>query len=156
MVSDRVPEIDVVLRVQALARSMSARVMAELDVDDVRESDGYVFQHLVPGPQPVSVLADRLAVSQQAASKAVADLERRGLVERQVDPDDARVRLVALSERGWQAVEGARAARQAIVAELAAVLGPQRWKRFERDLAEVLGHVGGLDVLLTRRLRAPD
>lgn len=150
------PAVDLVLQIQALARQLSRRTMAELGLDDVRESDGYVFQHLVPGPLPVSVLAERLGVSQQAGSKAVADLERRGLVERTADPDDARVRQVVLSARGWAAVEGARRVRAELVAEVERVLGPTRRRRFERDLAEVLDHLGGLDVLLSRRLRAPD
>lgn len=130
--------------------------MQELELDGVRESDGYVFQHLVPGPIPVTNLAERLGVTQQAASKAVADLERRGLLVRQPDPEDGRVRLVALSDRGWRAVEGARAARQAMAAEVVALLGADRSERFQHDLADVLDHFGGLEVLLTRRLRAPE
>ena len=41
----------------------------------------------------IGALAERLEVTQQAASKSVADLERRGYVERTPDPDDARARL---------------------------------------------------------------
>lgn len=147
--------IDVVLLVQALARLMSERTMEDLGVDGVRENDGYVFQHLVPGPLPVSQLAERLGVTQQAASKAVLDLERRDLVAREPYGDDARVRLVALTERGWAAIEGARTARRAMSEEVAEVLGAQGAKRFARDLTAVLERFGGVQALMGRRLRPP-
>ena len=67
---------------------------------DLRFADGVVFQHLVPGPIAIGALAERLGVTQQAASKAVADLERRGYVERAAGAADGRVRHVSLTARG--------------------------------------------------------
>jgi hypothetical protein len=55
---------------------------------------------LMPWPRTIGSLAERLGVSQQAASKAVADLERRGCVRREADPADGRARRVALTARG--------------------------------------------------------
>lgn len=49
-----------------------------------------VFQHVLAGPLSISALAERMGVAQQAASKAVADLERRGLLRRAPDPAEAR------------------------------------------------------------------
>ncbi|MEI8409547.1 MULTISPECIES: helix-turn-helix domain-containing protein [unclassified Kribbella] len=37
-----------------------------------------MYQHLVGGPVTISTLAELLGVTQQAASKTVADLEKRG------------------------------------------------------------------------------
>ena len=56
---------------------------------DLRFGDGVIFQHLVENDLTVTDLADRMQVSQQAASKAVADLRARGWVRQQVDPMDA-------------------------------------------------------------------
>lgn len=61
-------------------------------VDSRAPLPGYVFQHLSLGPLPVTELAGRLAITQQATSKAVADMETRGLVRRVNDPGDARGR----------------------------------------------------------------
>jgi DNA-binding MarR family transcriptional regulator len=69
-----------------------------------------VFQHLVPGPVPVSALAGALGVSQQAASKSVIELERMGYVRRQ-GTADRRVRVVELTDRGEAAVREARRLR---------------------------------------------
>jgi DNA-binding transcriptional LysR family regulator len=41
-------------------------------------ADGVVLQHLVPGPQTIGEPAERLGVSQQAASKSIAVLEALG------------------------------------------------------------------------------
>ena len=90
---------------------------------DLRFADGVVFQHLVAGPRTIGALAERLGVSQQAASKAVADLERRGYVRREADPGDGRARLVALTARGDAAIEAGRRHRAAVEAELAAGSG---------------------------------
>ena len=65
----------------AMADEVQRRIAAD-GMDDLRFADGVVFQHLVPGPLAIGALGERMGVSQQAASKAVADLERRGYVER--------------------------------------------------------------------------
>ena len=55
--------------------------------------------------------------------------KRLGYVERAPSPEDARVRLLALSGRGRAAVEASRAARAALNAELVAALGTRKWRR---------------------------
>src|SRR3712207_1474111 len=65
--------------------AMADAVQQRLATDgfaDARFADGVVFQHLVGGSLAVGALAERLGVTQQGASKAVADLERRGYVRR--------------------------------------------------------------------------
>ncbi len=100
-------ELDVVLAALFAGLALNEQVTARLHAagfDDVRFSHGFVFQHLVPGPLPVGELARRMEVSQQAASKAAAELERLGYLERTPDPADARVRRLGLSARGRAAV----------------------------------------------------
>jgi DNA-binding MarR family transcriptional regulator len=138
----------------ALADAIQARLAAD-GFDDLRFADGVVFQHLVPGPITIGALAERLGVSQQAASKSVADLERRGHVRRSHDPADARARLVALTERGVAAVEGGRHHRAAVVAELAARLGPRRVETARRVLVDVVRELGGEGAVRGRRGRPP-
>ena len=122
---------------------------------DLRFSDGFVFQHLVEGPATIGVLAERLEVTQQAASKSVADLERRGYVARTPDPADARARLVALTERGRGAIEGGRRHRAALGAELGEKLGPRRVEAAGRLLDDVVAVLGADAAVRGRRVRAP-
>jgi DNA-binding MarR family transcriptional regulator len=137
----------------ALADELQRRLAAD-GHGDLRFADGFVFQHLVGGPLPVGALAERLGVTQQAASKSAADLERRGYVARTADPADARARLVALTDRGRAAIEGARRHRAAIEDALAERLGPRRVEAARRVLVETIGELGD-DTVRARRVRAP-
>lgn len=149
------PRFDVVVLLQALTRLAAEQVLLDLADHDVRESDGYVFQHLVGGPRAVTELAGLLGISQQAASKAVVDLERRGHVERLAHPDDARVRLVGLTTSGAAAVEAGRRARAALVDRFVSVLGERRLRQLAGDLETCIDTLGGMDALRGRRLRPP-
>jgi DNA-binding MarR family transcriptional regulator len=138
----------------AMADEIQRRLAAD-GLADLRFADGFVFQHLVEGPVTIGALAERLEVTQQAASKSVADLERRGYVERSEDPADARVRLVGLTERGWAAIEGARRHRAALVAELGERIGPRRMEAANRLLEDVVADLGADAAVRGRRVRAP-
>jgi DNA-binding MarR family transcriptional regulator len=138
----------------ALADELQRRLAAD-GMGDVRFADGLVFQHLVGGPMTIGALAERLEVSQQAVSKSVADLERRGYVERRPDPDDARARRVALTVRGEAAIAGGRRHRAAIEAELAGRLGPRRVESARRVLIDVIRDLGADAAIRRRRVRPP-
>lgn len=147
---------DLVLLVQACAAAFGDRVLAHVRSeagDSVRFSDGYVFQHLVHGPLSVTELASQLGVSQQAASKQAADLELRGLVERRMDPNDGRAKLVDLSDLGWRAVEAGRVARGDVQADITAMLGPGVAVSMMKSLRRISDHVGALEQMGHRRLR---
>lgn len=113
----------------------------------------YVFQHLLSGPKTIGELADLLGVTQQGASKSVAELERLGYVARQVAEGDLRVRQVHLTERGQAAIDAGRAARADVRADLEELLGARGLAVFLRALRRVAEHTGGLETLTTRRLR---
>jgi DNA-binding MarR family transcriptional regulator len=138
--------------------ALAGEVQRRLEADghgDLRFADGFVFQHLMGGPLPVTALARRLGVSQQAASKTVADLERRGYVARAPDPADARARLVALTPRAEDAIESARRHRAAIAEDLARRLGSRRVEAARRVLVDVVSALGGEAAILARQVRAP-
>lgn len=138
----------------ALADEVQRRIAAD-GLDDLRFADGVVFQHLVRGPRTIGSLAERLGVTQQGASKAVADLERRGYVRREADPDDGRARRVALTARGEQAIDAGRRHRAAVEAELAAKLGHRRVESARRTLVDALETFGGSAAVRGRRVRPP-
>ena len=136
-------QLDVVLAALFAGLALNERVaerIREGGFPDVRFSHGFVFQHLVPGPLPIGELARRMGVSQQAASKSAAELERLGYVERVADPADARVRQVALS------------ARARVAAELEESLGPRRTATLRRALLDTLETAGGVEAVRARRV----
>jgi DNA-binding MarR family transcriptional regulator len=149
------PELDPALLIEVCAQLLAIRTLDGLIASGcagLRYSDGFVFQHLVPGPLPVTDLAKRLKVTQQGASKTVVDLERRGYVERVQAQHDDRVRLVTLTDLGWKAVHGARHAREALTKDLRSMLGVEAAEEFSRSLRTLTERLGGFDALRERRL----
>jgi DNA-binding MarR family transcriptional regulator len=122
---------------------------------DLRESHGFLIQHLLRGPHSVSELSGLLGVSQQAASKTVAELAAAGYLESSPGAD-ARVRLVQLSERGHESVLCARKLREKLERRLHKLLGAKRTEQAQRALADVLAELGGVEAVKQRRLPPPD
>lgn len=127
--------------------------LADRGHPDLRTSHGYLFQHLIDGPITIGELAERMAVTQQAASKATAELADLGYVERSADPADGRVRRVGLAPRGHAAVAATRAVRADMVAEIAERIGAGRVDAARRTLLDTLAAVGGMPAVRTRRVR---
>ena len=138
----------------AMAEEVERRV-AKAGFDDARFSHGFVFQHLLREPLTVGALASAMGVTQQRASKAASELEALGYVRREVEPGDARVRRLVLTERGHGAVAAARAARAAVVIELRDRLGARRVSAAEQLLRDALVELGAQDVVRARRVRLP-
>jgi DNA-binding MarR family transcriptional regulator len=96
------------VRREDVASGMSAPQLSALSV--------LVFQ----GPQTMTALAAAEQVRLPTMSKLVADLERRGLVERASDRSDRRVSRISASRKGRSLLEEGRKRRLArLVAALA-------------------------------------
>jgi DNA-binding MarR family transcriptional regulator len=116
---------DIVLAALLAARAMDDEIARRLTRDgyDMRSSDRAVFPLLMNGTVTASVLAKSLGITQQATSKALADLELRGYVERDRRPQDARTRPRRLSIEGRRLVHADRDHRALLHNELAIHLG---------------------------------
>ncbi|MBO0812099.1 MAG: winged helix-turn-helix transcriptional regulator [Microlunatus sp.] len=97
------------------ARSLSARIAGQIHPD--LDAPGYALLATIvdldPDDQGVRAVdvAHRTKLHKSTLSRSIADLERLGLVARVRDPNDARARLVTLTERGRTAVERSRLGR---------------------------------------------
>lgn len=72
------------------------------------------------GPLTQTRLAQRLGLGRAATGSVIDSLEKRGLVERQPDPDDRRVWLVTVTRSGKELVEQVNASDQVLRSELRA------------------------------------
>ena len=131
------------------------RRLAGQGFGELRFNDGVVIQHVLAGPLSISALAERMGVTQQAASKAVADLERRGLLSRETHPGDARTKLLHLTEHAVAAVEATRVLRQELQDELLGEFGAERVEDAQALLATVITRFGAGDAVRGRRVRPP-
>jgi DNA-binding MarR family transcriptional regulator len=129
--------------------------MRDAGFGDVRESHGYLIQHLLRGPHSVGELASLLGVTQQAVSKSVSELSTGGYLESAPSPD-ARVRLVQLSARGHACVQCSRKLREKLERRLAKLLGAQQVSEAQRLLAAALAVLGGADAVRQRRVPPPE
>jgi DNA-binding MarR family transcriptional regulator len=101
----------------ALLRQTTQALVAEL-VERLKAA-GYsdftgayppLLENLDPNGTRLTVLAARAGMTHQSMSELVQTLERRGYLERRLDPSDHRARLVRLTPRGKRMV--ARAIRE--------------------------------------------
>jgi DNA-binding MarR family transcriptional regulator len=125
---------------------------------EMRVSHGYVIQHLVEESAPVArtgtELARRMGVTQQAASKAVSELARLGVVEVS-RAADRRAKEIRLTAQGWKGVQCARSSRSRIEAKLANRVGKQGYDKAREVLQACMKVVGGIERIRSRRVRQP-
>jgi DNA-binding MarR family transcriptional regulator len=91
----------------------------------LRESHGFLIQHAIDSDRSVTELAHRMGVTQQAASKAVAELAGLGYLDVSSGVD-RRAKRVSLSHRGWQAIHAWRRGRLRLESRLKTVVGAHR------------------------------
>jgi len=130
------------------------RRMRAAGFHELRESHGYVIQHLIEGQRSVTELARRMEVTQQAASKVVAELVRLGVLDI-LPAQDRRSKKVRLSDRGWNAVRLGRRIRAQIARRLIKAAGPRAYENAREILSGCLEALGGFGRVRTRRIRPP-
>lgn len=138
--------------VGSLANTWVLEELKRAGFQGVRQSHGYLIQHLIEGPRSVGELASLLGVSQQAVSKSVAELEDSGVIQ-SVASDDARVRRVRLSSEGERSVKLARNLRRKLERRLERRCGSAELEIARKVLVQALEELGGTEAVKKRRIR---
>src|ERR687890_865644 len=94
---------------------------------------------VIDGLRP-SELAARNQLSKQTINDLLKDLEKRGYLERTLDPTDGRARIVRLTERGWNLTQVISDMSFATEREWAQVIGESRFDEFRSTLSELVAH----------------
>lgn len=124
----------------------AARLLNERAIGRARERTGKplrvshttLLPHLDLEGTRLTVLAERLGVSKQAAGQLVDELEDMGFVERTPDPADARAKLVRFSKRGQKSLFQGLAVLGELEAELREIAGAARLQIVHDVLAAVV------------------
>ena len=124
---------------RALVDGISAGVRAR-GFADVRPAHGFAFSRLSAGGATITQLAEHLDVTRQAAAQLVDELLAKGYVQRQPHPEDARARLITLTDKGWAAVRAAEAAIADTIRPWAAAVGERRLCALREDLLRIAPH----------------
>lgn len=151
--------LDLVTLATLSGDAATRHLLKRLDADGhagIRASHGYVFQRLLAGQPTIGELAASLGITQQGASKHVADLERLGLAERIPDAGDNRARRVRLTPAGRRAIDAARTARAELERELDRRFGPDDVATARRVLAGLLDATGETPRVRARAVPIPE
>jgi DNA-binding MarR family transcriptional regulator len=161
MVVDSTAEVEPRLDLGYLALFLGTRVnelvknrMHARGFTGIRESHGYVIQHLIERERSITELARRMDVSQQAASKAVAELVKMGAVEMDQGAD-RRVKTVRLSSMGWESVQEARKIRRELEKRLIRIAGAENYESARSVLSTCLEALEGMEKVRSRRIIQP-
>ena len=130
--------------------------LAEAGFAGVKPSHGYVIQRLIDGQPTIGELGESLGISQQGASKQVADLERLGYVERVTAARDQRIRTVRLTPPGRAMLAAARAARADLEQEVSDQLGADNVAATKLVLSAMLGLTDLSGRIQTRSVPLPE
>ena len=121
---------------RALVDGIDAGVRAR-GFTDLRPAHGFAFALLAAGGATVADLARHLDVTKQAVSQMVDDLVAKGYVERRPHPEDARARLLVLTERGWACTRAADEAAEETLRPWAEAIGGERVAALRADLGRI-------------------
>ena len=107
----------------------------------------------IDGLRP-SELAARNQLSRQTINDLLSDLEKRGYLERTLDPTDGRARIVRLTERGWNLQQVISDMSFATESEWAQVIGETRYGEFRSTLYELVAYILAAEEAIVRKENA--
>jgi DNA-binding MarR family transcriptional regulator len=131
--------------------------MATAGFDDVREGHGCVFGFIdLEHGSRLTDLADRSGLTKQAVGEAVAELERKGYLERVPDPEDGRAKIIKLTPRGVDAALTGRRLFAEIENDWAERYGEERVADLRACAEEIAaGYLGAAGQRLTGATASP-
>jgi DNA-binding MarR family transcriptional regulator len=151
-------EPDLAILIVGAGRVVADRLnaaIARAGIDDMRTPFGYVIRALAGGDRTLTEVADLLGVSKQAAIKVVDEMEARGFLARHPDPDDRRVKVLRLTDKGIKVRRTALAASRRMERELRRDLGDRAVDGLRHVLGELLAGHSALEDAQAGRSRAP-
>jgi DNA-binding MarR family transcriptional regulator len=131
---DALPATAARLRVALVRLTRALRQRANAGNDLTATVLGALGTIEVRGPITLGELAAAEDVQPPTMTRVVGRLEERGLVRRDVDPDDRRVSRVQLTETGRALIAQSRTRRDAFLAQRLAGLGPEELAAIEAAL----------------------
>jgi len=129
----------------SLLSAAGQRLSAELDAalreagfTDLRAAHAPVFMAIDADGTRVTDLAQRSAMSKQAMGELIRYLDAHGYVEVAPDPGDGRAKRVALTGRGWAAVDLGERVISEYDRWLAAAVGADQVARLRETLYRIV------------------
>lgn len=126
-----------------LATLIYTSVVSGTSFKDLRPSHGNVMEQLeLEDGLRLTALAARAGMTAQSMGELVDDLESKGYLERQADPNDRRAKLIYLTAHGRENARVARQATAKVEASLTELLGKQRYHDLRDTLRDIIAARG--------------
>jgi DNA-binding MarR family transcriptional regulator len=125
------------LATRQLADELHGKLVAA-GVTDHRDSWNNVMPHIPPAGIRLTDLAARAGMTKQAMAELVAEIERRGYLQRTADPADRRAKIIEFTATGWSLVNAALPALGELEAEITSQLGEPAVGQLRSTLLEIL------------------
>jgi DNA-binding MarR family transcriptional regulator len=106
------------------------------------EARSEVLAHVPPEGLAQAALSVRMGMSKQAVQQFLDQLAADGVVTRETDPADKRLKTVRLTELGLRAREEAERTRRALDADIRLAVGDKGYKRLRKALRKLVAVEG--------------
>lgn len=113
--------------------------LARRGYEDVRPVHDFAMRAIIAGAANASDLGRRLSVSKQAAAKTIAVLEKRGYVDSQTDPLDARRKRLQVTDLGYEVMRQGETIFDELRGQWERQIGSAQLQSLEVHLATLVG-----------------
>lgn len=113
--------------------------LARRGYEDVRPVHDFAMRAIIAGAANASDLGRRLSVSKQAAAKTIAVLEKRGYVDSQTDPLDARRKRLRVTDLGYEVMRQGETIFDELRGQWERQIGSAQLQSLEVHLATLVG-----------------
>lgn len=125
------------------ARAVSRLYAQEMRPTGLARSQFAILEHLARSDgSPTSALAQCLYMERTTLTRNLRPLERAGWVSRTTAPDDARVKLVVITEPGRRKLKEARSYWRKAQKRMLTMFGEDEWRQLEDSLRTMRRLVG--------------
>jgi DNA-binding MarR family transcriptional regulator len=125
------------MHVQRATHHIGRHLEAALAVVGVDQAEAHVLAALANGPMTVAALVEAVRVKRSTLTNILDRLERRGLVSREINPNDRRSFVVRPTRGGERAAKRVVAAFEAVDANLRKTTTSEERRAFEAVLARL-------------------
>jgi DNA-binding MarR family transcriptional regulator len=125
------------MHVQRATHHIGRHLEAALAVVGVDQAEAHVLAALANGPMTVAALVEAVRVKRSTLTNILDRLERRGLVSREINPNDRRSFVVRPTRGGERAAKRVVAAFEAVDANLRKATTSEERRAFEAVLARL-------------------